>query len=88
VIAVLKRRVRTRQQILEPFFSFAKQRCADHLAIEVEKVEQKEDQGIGVARIRGRLDQAERRLPVRANAAELPVEVGLSRRQSGHSPAY
>jgi hypothetical protein len=37
---------------LEPFLSFAKQRCADHLAIEVEKVKQKEDQGIGVARIR------------------------------------
>ena len=34
------------------------------------------------------MDQAERSLPVRANAAELSVEVGLSRWQSGRGPGY
>ena len=40
--------------------------------IEKEEVEEEEDKGVGVSRVRGRLDQAERGLPVRANAAEPP----------------
>jgi len=88
MIAVLKRGVRTRQQTAEPFLSFAKRRRTDHLTLEVEKVEQKEDQGISVTCIRSRLDQAEGSLPVRANAAEFPVKIRLPGRQSGHGLGY
>jgi hypothetical protein len=61
----------------EALLSLTQRRRADHLAIEVEEVEQKEDEGIGVARIRGRLNQAERCLPIRAYATKLAIEIRL-----------
>jgi hypothetical protein len=54
-----------RQKIL----SLSYRRRTDHLAIEVEEVEQEEDESVGVARIRSRLDQAERGLHISGNAA-------------------
>jgi hypothetical protein len=43
----------------------------------VEEVEQEKDESRGIARIRGRLDHAERGLPIWGNAAKLAIEIRL-----------
>ena len=58
-----------RQKISKTLLSLSYRRRTDHLAIEVEEVEQEEDESVGVARIRSRLDQAERGLFISGNAA-------------------
>src|SRR4029077_5813594 len=69
VIAVLQGRTSFRQQISKSLLSLTQRRGADHLAVEVQQIKQEEDESGGVARIRSRLDQAERGLPVPGNAA-------------------
>src|SRR5207244_2090999 len=71
----------------EALLSLTQRRRADHLAIEVEEVEQEEDEGAGVAKVRSCLNDAKRGLPVRTNAAELPIEIRLLCRQNRHALA-
>ena len=69
MLPVLQGRGDGRQKISKTLLSLSYRRRADRLAIDVEKVEQEEDESVGVARIRSRLDQAERRLPISGDAA-------------------
>ena len=82
VIAVLQRRACIRQQTSKALLSLHQRPRADRFAIEIEKIEQKEYEGIGVARIRGQLDQTERGFPIRSNAAEFAIEICLLDREN------
>jgi hypothetical protein len=53
----------------------------DRFVIEVEEIEQEEDKKAAVTRVRGILDQAERGGAIRPDAAQLAIEIGLSRRK-------
>jgi hypothetical protein len=50
-------------------------------AAEVEQIEQEKHESIAIAAVRRILDQAEGGGAIRANAAQLAVEIGLLRRQ-------
>jgi len=77
-----------RQKISKTLLSLRYRRRTDHLTIEVEEVEQEEDESVGVARIRSRLDQAERGLPISGNAAELAIKISLLYRQNRPCRGY
>jgi hypothetical protein len=54
----------------------------------MEEIEQEKDESIAVTRVRCVLDQAERGGAVGPDAAELSVEIGLSRRERRDRRGY
>src|SRR5262249_58409032 len=81
VIAEMQRRPSPRQQGAKTFFPLRNRHRGDRFAIEVEEIEQEKDESAAVARVRGVLDQAERDGAIGPDAAQLAVEIGLSRRE-------
>lgn len=77
VIAELKGGACIGQQFAEAFLPLRQRPHADGFAIEVEEIEQEKDEGVAFTGVRCVLDQAERGCAVGADAAQLPVEIGL-----------
>src|SRR5229473_83485 len=88
VIAVLQRRACIRQQTSEALLPLQQRRRTDRVAIEMEEVKHEEDERVGVARIRGCLNQVERGLPIRPDTAKLAVDIRLLYRQDRHGRGY
>jgi hypothetical protein len=80
VIVEMQRRAGTQQQSAKTFFPLRNRHRGDRFAIKVEEIEQEEDESAAVAGVRGVLDQAEGGGAVGPDAAQLAVEIGLSRR--------
>src|SRR6476646_6006047 len=87
MIAVLRERVRLRQQFAEPFLPRRKGPRADAFAMEVEEIEQEKHESIAFAGVRCVLDQAERGCAVEADVAQFPVEIGFSGRRDATAAA-
>jgi hypothetical protein len=81
VIAEVQGRACIRQQPAQAFLAFHKRHRSDRFAIEVEEIEQEKDESAAVTGVRCVLNQAEGRGSVGANAAQLPVEIGLPGRE-------
>jgi hypothetical protein len=79
----LQPRDRIRHQLAQAFLALDQRRRADRLAIEMEQIEQKEGERVGIAAIGRGLDQAEGVRSIRAHPAQLAVETSLRRRQGG-----
>ena len=81
MITDVQRRALSGQQNAKAILPLLKRPRVKGFAIEVEEIEQEKDERIALACIRRVLDQAEGGGAIGANAAQLPVEIGLSRRQ-------
>ena len=77
VIGVMLWRAHLSQHGGKPRLAFLQRARAQIFAVEVQKIEQEEHEGRGVAAVRRGLDHAERCDAVGADAAQLAVEVGL-----------
>jgi hypothetical protein len=77
MIAVLQGRACSRQERAKAYFPLLERARADGFPIEVEEVEQEKGKSVGVARVRRRLDQAERGRAIGSDAAQLPIEISL-----------
>ena len=81
VIAVVQTGTCIGQQGAKALLPLAERFRGDGFAIEVQDIEEEKDERVGVTGVRCVLDQAKRRDAVRTYAAQLSVEIGLSRRK-------
>jgi hypothetical protein len=81
MIAEVQGRSPTRQQNAKTLLPIPKRQRVNGFLIEVEEIEQEKHQSIAVAAVRCILDHAEGGAAIGANAAQLPVKIGLPGRQ-------
>ena len=84
MVAVMEARPGVCEQRAQPLLALDQRPRPQILAVEVEKIEQKENQRCRVDAIRSKLDDVEHGDAIVAHAAQFAVEVGLARIEFGH----